>query len=134
MTAKKDAEASGDTWDEADEVVALKVRRPLDTIVPVRLPTEKYLALREAATELGIGPSTLIRMWVFEKLRSNLGASPALAVAVELFVSNKPRTISSRTAKLNPTRHGVEHRGSHPHNRPTTDATVRPPLPSPSWT
>jgi hypothetical protein len=59
----------GDAWLEGDEAVAVEVRRPLDKVIPVRLPADKWEALRAEARELGIAPSTLLRMWVFEKLR-----------------------------------------------------------------
>jgi hypothetical protein len=59
----------GDAWLESDEVVAVEVKRPLDKVIPVRLSADKWEALREEARELGVGPSTLVRMWVLEKLR-----------------------------------------------------------------
>ena len=59
----------GEAWDEADEVVEVKVKQPLDTVVPVRLPSAKWEELRRQARELGIGPTTLARMWILEKLR-----------------------------------------------------------------
>jgi hypothetical protein len=58
----------GDAWDETDEVVEVEVKRPLDKAVPVRLSADKWEELRREARSLGIGPSTLIRMWVLEKL------------------------------------------------------------------
>ena len=59
----------GEAWQETDEVVAIEVKRPLDKVVPVRLSSEKWEELRREAGELGIGPTTLVRMWVLEKLR-----------------------------------------------------------------
>ena len=59
----------GEAWEEADEVVEVDVRRPLDKVIPVRLPSDKWEDLRREAHELGIGPSTLARMWILEKLR-----------------------------------------------------------------
>jgi len=59
----------GETWEEADEVVEMEVKRPLDKVIPVRLPSEKWEELRREAHELGIGPTTLARMWILEKLR-----------------------------------------------------------------
>ena len=58
-----------EAWQETDEVVAVEVKRPLDKVVPVRLSSEKWEELRREAGELGIGPTTLVRMWVLEKLR-----------------------------------------------------------------
>jgi hypothetical protein len=59
----------GEAWEEADEVVEVDVRRPLDKVIPVRLPSDKWEDLRREAHGLGIGPSTLARMWILEKLR-----------------------------------------------------------------
>jgi hypothetical protein len=59
----------GDAWDETDEVVQIEVKKPLTIVVPVRLSEEKWKELRAEAKELGIGPSTLVRMWVLDRLR-----------------------------------------------------------------
>ena len=59
----------GEAWEETDEVVQVEVKRPLDKVIPIRLPSEKWEALRSEATDLGIGPTTLARMWILEKLR-----------------------------------------------------------------
>lgn len=60
----------GNAWLDTDEIVEVDVKIPLDKIVPVRLTSDKWAALRREATELGIGPTTLARMWILEKLRS----------------------------------------------------------------
>jgi hypothetical protein len=59
----------GNAWLDSDEVVDLEVRQPLDKVIPVRLSADKWAAVRREARELGVGPSTLVRMWVLEKLR-----------------------------------------------------------------
>ncbi|HEX77167.1 MAG TPA: hypothetical protein G4O03_01960 [Dehalococcoidia bacterium] len=59
----------GDAWDEGDEVVQVEVKKPLDKVIPVRLSAEKWEELRKEARELGIGPTTLARMWILERLR-----------------------------------------------------------------
>ena len=59
----------GDAWDETDEVVELEVRKPLDKVIPIRLSSEKWEELRKEAHKLGIGPTTLARMWILERLR-----------------------------------------------------------------
>ena len=64
----------GQAWEETDEVVEIEVKRPLDRVVPVRLPSEKWEELRREARELGVGPTTLARMWILEKLRQVVGA------------------------------------------------------------
>jgi hypothetical protein len=60
---------AGDAWQESDEVVQVDVNRPLDRVVPVRLPSDTWEELRREATALGVGPTTLVRMWVKDKLR-----------------------------------------------------------------
>jgi hypothetical protein len=60
----------GEAWDESDEVVEVEVKRPLDKVIPVRLSSDKWNALRHEVQELGVGPSTLLRMWVLDKLRA----------------------------------------------------------------
>jgi hypothetical protein len=62
----------GDAWDETDEVVQLEVKKPLDKVIPVRLSSEKWEELRQEAKELGIGPTTLARMWILERLRKKV--------------------------------------------------------------
>lgn len=64
----------GEAWEETDEVVEIEVKRPLDKVIPVRLPSEKWEKLRREANELGVGPTTLARMWILEKLREIAGA------------------------------------------------------------
>ena len=59
----------GDAWDESDEVVQVELKKPLDKVIPVRLSSEKWEELRREARELGIGPTTLARMWILERLR-----------------------------------------------------------------
>ena len=59
----------GDAWDESDEAVRVEVKKPLDKVIPVRLSSDKWEALRKEAAELGIGPTTLARMWILERLR-----------------------------------------------------------------
>ena len=59
----------GDAWDESDEVVQVEVKKPLDKVIPVRLSAEKWEEMRKEARELGIGPTTLARMWILDRLR-----------------------------------------------------------------
>ncbi len=61
--------SQGHAWEETDEVVALEVKRPLDKVIPVRLPAAKWEDLRREARELGVGPTTLARMWLLARLR-----------------------------------------------------------------
>ena len=64
----------GDAWEESDEVVHVEVKKPLDKVIPVRLPSDKWEQIRQAARELGIGPTTLARMWILERLRQQVKA------------------------------------------------------------
>ena len=60
---------AGEAWEETDEVVEIEVKRPLNKVIPVRLSSEKWEELRREAHDLGVGPTTLARMWILEKLR-----------------------------------------------------------------
>ena len=71
--AIKDIE-QGNAWDEGDEVVQVEVKRPLDKVIPVRLSADKWEELRREAREMGIGPTTLARMWILERLRQRVKA------------------------------------------------------------
>ncbi len=59
-----------DAWLDDDEAVDFDVKRPLDKVIPVRLSSDKWAKLRREAAQLGVGPSTLARMWILEKLRA----------------------------------------------------------------
>ena len=71
--AIKDIE-QGNAWDEGDEVVQVEVKKALDKVIPVRLSGDKWEELRREARELGIGPTTLARMWILERLRQRVKA------------------------------------------------------------
>lgn len=71
--AIKDIE-QGNAWDESDEVVQVEVKKPLDKVIPVRLSADKWEQLRGEARELGVGPTTLARMWLLERLRQRVKA------------------------------------------------------------
>ena len=64
----------GDAWEDTDEVVGAEVKKPLDKVIPVRLSAEKWEELRIEARQLGIGPTTLARMWILERLRQRTKA------------------------------------------------------------
>jgi len=64
----------GNAWDESDEVVQVEAKKPLDKVIPVRLSADKWEELRKVARELGIGPTTLARMWILERLRQRVKA------------------------------------------------------------
>ncbi len=54
------------TWKEAK----LEFAKPLVHILGVRLDAKTIDLLTKLGSEMGIGPSTLVRMWVMEKLKS----------------------------------------------------------------
>ena len=64
----------GDAWGDTDEIVKLEVKKPLDKVIPVRLSADKWEQIREEARELGVGPTTLARMWILEHLRQRVKA------------------------------------------------------------
>jgi len=65
----EDIDRGNEAWKEDDEVVQVQVKRPLDKVIPVRLSSDKWEELRKEARELGIGPTTLARMWILVRLR-----------------------------------------------------------------
>lgn len=64
----------GNAWEETDEVIQVEVKKPLDKVIPVRLPADKWEQIRQEARELGVGPTTLARMWLLERLRQRVKA------------------------------------------------------------
>ncbi len=54
------------TWKE----VKLEVAKPLVHILGVRLDAKTIDSLARLGSEVGVGPSTLARMWIMEKLNS----------------------------------------------------------------
>ncbi len=58
----------GLTVEEIGEQVEVEVKQPLQKIIPIRLSTEHWSELYRYAHELGIGPTTLARMWILERL------------------------------------------------------------------
>jgi len=63
-------EAGGDSWEASTPIdEPVRVKQPLDKVLQVRLTEEQWQAMRRRANDLGIGPATLMRMWVVEKLR-----------------------------------------------------------------
>ncbi len=61
-----------DTTDFEDEMVPVKVKvaKHLSEGVTVRLDSRTVARLRELAAAKGLGPSTLMRMWVLERLQA----------------------------------------------------------------
>ena len=57
-----------DYWDEL-KPVKLKVAKNLSKGITIRFDAETLKELRRLAQEKGVGPSTLARMWILERLR-----------------------------------------------------------------
>jgi len=90
----------GDAWGKRDEVVQIEVKRPLDKVIPIRLSADKWEELRQEAKEMGIGPTTLARMWILERLRKQEATFLAeKAKAQELLISHYQQTIKEEFAK-----------------------------------
>lgn len=68
--SKLKAVEEGNAWNDSDEVVRITAGQPLDKVIPVRLPAAEWEQLRKEARAIGIGPTTLARMWILERLRS----------------------------------------------------------------
>jgi DNA-binding CsgD family transcriptional regulator len=78
----------GNAWEESDEVVRLEVKKPLDKVVPIRLQAADWAKLREEARELGVGPTTLARMWILERLRLQSTPFQGTLALQKLFVQS----------------------------------------------
>lgn len=64
----------GDFWDET-EPVEIKFSKNLTENLTVRLSSSALALLRREASEKGVGPSTLARMWIVEHLRRSQEAA-----------------------------------------------------------
>ena len=67
---------SHDITDYLDELKPARVRfaKHLSEGITIRLDAETLTALRTQAKDKGIGPTTLIRMWILERLKEQRGA------------------------------------------------------------
>lgn len=73
----KSYEEEADFWDTHSPLdygiwkeVKIEVAKPLAHILGVRLDARTIDKLTELGGEMGIGPSTLVRIWVMEKLKT----------------------------------------------------------------
>ena len=72
-------------WDSHDftefldetRLVKLRVAKNLSEGITVRLDRQDREELERRAAEQGIGPSTLVRMWIKDRLRQAGGQSPS---------------------------------------------------------
>lgn len=63
-----DTHDMADYWDQL-KPVDVRVAKNLTEGITVRLDPDTMKQLRDLAGEKGIGPTTLIRMWVIEKMK-----------------------------------------------------------------
>jgi hypothetical protein len=74
-------EEEAEFWDTHDstefewEPVEVKVSRPLKVTFAIRLDPQTVEQLREIAASMGIGPTTLARTWILEKLREHAAST-----------------------------------------------------------
>ena len=66
-----DSHDIGDYWDETKSV-EVKFSRNLSENLTVRLSPEAISILRRQADQMGIGPSTLARIWIVKQLRESM--------------------------------------------------------------
>jgi predicted DNA binding CopG/RHH family protein len=64
-----DTHSLADYWDEF-KPARVRFAKNLSKGLTIRLDPQTLQALRERAKEKGIGPTTLARMWILERLRS----------------------------------------------------------------
>lgn len=64
-----------DYWDEL-KPVKLRVSKNLSKGITIRLDEETLEILRQQAHRKGIGPTTLARMWILERLQNNSSSHP----------------------------------------------------------
>jgi len=92
--AKMKMETKDVTREEIEELVKVEVRKPLEKIVPIRLSSEHWAELYRYAHELGIGPTTLARMWIIERLASIRTMPPTTYEAIGATSRQKSLTYS----------------------------------------
>jgi hypothetical protein len=109
---------AGDAWDDESEVVDIQVRKPLDKVIPVRLSGDKWAQMYQLAHERGVGPTTLARMWLLERLKQETESAVAprgshrryaakdsgtpRAAAADNVVKSGPRTTRRSTRSQQP--------------------------------
>jgi predicted DNA binding CopG/RHH family protein len=69
-----------DTMDYADEFkpVVVQIRRKLDKVLPIRFDTHTVNELEKEAATKGVGATTLVRMWILERLNENGHSKPLM--------------------------------------------------------
>ncbi|MDH7485535.1 MAG: CopG family antitoxin [Anaerolineae bacterium] len=57
------------------EPIKMTVSRPLKVTYAIRLEPQTVEKIREIAANMGIGPTTLARMWILEKLHEHTASA-----------------------------------------------------------
>ena len=70
LTEFWDTHSAGDYWDEMKSVKA-RFAKNLSSGVTIRFDDATLIKLREKAHKKGIGPTTLARMWILERLATS---------------------------------------------------------------
>ena len=71
-------DAGESLWDESVPIEEpLEFKQPLGKVVSMRLTDAQWKALYAEAKELGVGPTTLARMWILKELRAAGVQSPS---------------------------------------------------------
>ena len=60
---------AGDDTPPAGPVRGVRVAQPLVKVIPLRMSDAQWRVLAREAEDLGLRPTTLMRMWVLERLR-----------------------------------------------------------------
>lgn len=74
-------EEEAEYWETHDstefewEPVEMTVSQPLEVTYAIRLEPQTIEKMREIAASMGIGPTTLARMWILEKLREHTASA-----------------------------------------------------------
>ena len=95
----------GRAWEETDEIVQVETKETLDKVIPVRLRAIDWDKLRKEARELGVGPTTLARMWILERLRRRSISneeifSPLTQLVYDKFRANRLATLTERELEI----------------------------------
>jgi len=70
-----DTHSAADYWQES-QPVKVRFARNLSEGITIRLDPETMREVREQARQKGLGPTTLIRMWVLERLHGVRSPAP----------------------------------------------------------
>lgn len=91
-----------DTADYEDEFKPVRVRfaKNLSEGITIRLDPETLTRLRALAGEMGIGPTTLARIWILEHLRQTPPSSDPESVAVRTAGTFKGRRAPKSAEQL----------------------------------